>query len=144
MNKFLMYMINLIYTAHNKILSLNDAYEYNFTDKELHFLVIGVIGMLMIFAIYPVFKWLAKHGHIMTITWIYVFTLVIVLTFSIEIGQKAGNNGSMEFADIVFGVVGFLAMFLVFAVIRGILHLIIKLIRKTKARKAEKQQKVNT
>ena len=139
MNRFLTYMIDLIYKCHNYILSLNDAYEYNFTDKELHFLVIGVIGMLMIFAIYPVFKWLAKHNHIMTITWIYVFTLVIVLTFAIEIGQKAGNNGSMEFADIVFGVVGFLAMYIVFAVIRGILHMLLKFIRRIKNRKKEKQ-----
>ncbi len=144
MNKFLMYMINIIYTAHNKILSLNDAYEYNFTDKELHFIVIGIIGMLMIFAIYPLFKWLAKHNHIMTITWIYVFTLVIVLTFAIEIGQKAGRNGSMEFADIVFGVVGFLAMFIVFAVVRGIFHLIIRLIKKATAKKKEKQHQINT
>ena len=135
MNKFLMYMIDLIYTAHNHILSLNDTWEYNFTDKELHFLVIGIIGMLMIFAIYPVFKWLAKRNHIMTITWIYVFTLVLVLTFSIEIGQKAGNNGSMEFADIVFGVVGFLAMFAVFAIVRGIFHLIFRLIRRKRQKK---------
>lgn len=135
MNRFFTYMINLIYTAHNQILSLNDAYEYNFTDKELHFLVIGIIGMLMIFAIYPFFKWLAKHNHIMTITFIYVLTLVVVLTFSIEIGQKAGNNGSMEFADIVFGVAGFMAMYAVFAVIRGILHFIIRLVRKIKRKK---------
>lgn len=135
MNRFFTYMINLIYTAHNQILSLNDAYEYNFTDKELHFLVIGIIGMIMIFAIYPFFKWLAKHNHIMTITFIYVLTLVVVLTFSIEIGQKAGNNGSMESADIVFGVAGFMAMYAVFAVIRGILHFIIRLVRKIKRKK---------
>ncbi len=135
MNRFFMFMIDFIYKCHNKILSLNDAYEYNFTDKELHFLVIGVIGMAMIFAIYPVFKWLAKHNHVMSITFIYVFTLIIVLTFSIEIGQKAGNNGSMEFADIVFGVVGFLAMYFVFAVVRAIFHLIFRLIRKIRQKK---------
>lgn len=144
MNRFLMYMIDFIYTAHNEILGLNDAYEYNFTDKELHFLVIGVIGMLMIWAVYPFFKWLAKHNHIMTITFIYVFTLVVVLTFSIEIGQKAGNNGSMEFADIVFGVVGFLAMFIVFAIVRGIFHLIIRLVKKTAVKNKEKQHQINT
>lgn len=123
-----MFVINAIYEAHNWFLSLNDAYEYNFTDKELHFIVIGLVGMLMIFAIYPVFKLLAANGHVMTITFIYVFTLIIVLTFAIEIGQKVGNNGSMEFADIVFGVVGFLAMYIVFAVIREVFHLIIRLI----------------
>ena len=35
-------------------------------------------------------------------------TLIIVITFAIEIGQKVTNTGNMEFADIVFGVVGFI------------------------------------
>ncbi len=48
----------------------------------------------------------------MVIAWIYVFTLIIVITFAIEIGQKVTNTGNMEFADIVFGVVGFIVMFL--------------------------------
>lgn len=64
------------------------------------------------FVVYPVFKWLAKHDHVMVIAWIYVFTLIIVITFAIEIGQKVTNTGNMEFADIVFGVVGFIVMFL--------------------------------
>jgi len=135
MDRFFTFAIDFIYECHNKILSMNDAYEYNFTDKELHFLVIGIIGMTMIFAIYPLFKWLAKHNHIMSITFIYVFTLIIVLTFSIEIGQKAGNNGSMEFADIVFGVVGFLAMYFVFAVVRGAVHFVFRLIHRAKHKK---------
>ena len=135
MDRFFTFAIDFIYKCHNKILSMNDAYEYNFTDKELHFLVIGAIGMVMIFAIYPAFKWLAKHNHIMSITFIYVLTLIIVLTFSIEIGQKAGNNGSMEFADIVFGVVGFLAMYFVFSVVRGTVHLVFRLIHRTKHKK---------
>ena len=75
-----------------------DAYEYNFSDKELHFLVIGILGMMFIFVVYPVFKWLAKHDHVMVIAWIYVFTLIIVITFAIEIGQKVTNTGNMEFA----------------------------------------------
>lgn len=126
MTRLLYFIIELISKVHNKLLSLNDAYEYNFTDKELHFLIIGIIGMIMIFAVYPVFKWLAKHDHIMTITWIYVFTLIIVLTFAIEIGQKVSNTGAMEFADIMFGVVGFLLMYFVFALCRELVHGIIR------------------
>ena len=103
--------------------------EYNFSDKELHFLVIGILGMMFIFVVYPVFKWLAKHDHVMVIAWIYVFTLIIVITFAIEIGQKVTNTGNMEFADIVFGVVGFIVMFFIFAVIREIYKGIVSLIR---------------
>ena len=66
----------------------------------------------------------------MVIAWIYVFTLIIVITFAIEIGQRVTNTGVMEFADIVFGVFGFFCMFIVFSVIRGGYHLILGLIRR--------------
>ena len=130
MKAFLYFIMEIIAKFHTKLLNLNNAYEYNFTDKELHFIIIGIIGMAMIFVIYPIFKWLAKNDHIMTITWIYVFTLIIVITFAIEIGQKISNTGAMEFADIMFGVVGFLAMFSVFAIIRAFLHWIINMFKR--------------
>lgn len=120
MKELLYKIVEYIAKIHSYLLRLNDAYEYNFTDKELHFLVIGVMGMAFIFIVYPLFKWLAKHDHVMVIAWIYVFTLIIVITFAIEIGQKVTNTGNMEFADIMMGVMGFVAMFLVFAVIREI------------------------
>lgn len=113
-------IIAFIAKIHSYVLRLNDANEYNFTDKELHFLVIGILGMLFIFVVYPIFKWLAKKDHVMVIAWIYVFTLIIVITFAIEIGQKVSNTGNMEFADIVSGVFGFFVMFFIFGVIREI------------------------
>ncbi len=124
LKKLLYKIVEFIAYFHNKILSVNDNFEYNLSDKELHFIVIGLIGMGMIFVVYPVFKWLAKRNHIMMISWIYVFTMILVLTFAIEIGQKVTNTGAMEFADIVFGVIGFVLMFLVFALVREIYHLI--------------------
>jgi hypothetical protein len=59
-----------------------------------------------------------------------VFTLMVVITFAIEIGQKITNTGTMEFADIVFGLGGFLAMFAVFEAVRLLIHLICYLIKK--------------
>ena len=85
--------------------------------------------MAFIFIVYPVFKWLAKHNHVMVIAWIYVFTLILVITFAIEIGQKVTNTGAMEFADIVFGVVGFVVMFFIFSIVREIYHLIYRLVK---------------
>ena len=103
MKELLYWIVEWIAKIHSHILRLNDAYEYNFTDKELHFLVIGMMGMGFIFVVYPVFKWLAKHEHVMVIAWIYVLTLM--------------------------GVFGFIVMFLVFSVLRGIYKLIRNLIR---------------
>ncbi len=137
MKEFLYFIVELIARVHNRIMQLNNAYEYDFSDKELHFLVIGIVGMLCIFLVYPIFKWLAKHDHVMVIAWIYVFTLVIVITFAIEIGQKVTNTGNMDFADIVFGIIGFMALFFAFSVIRLIYHGIVRLIRKN-SRKNDK------
>lgn len=137
--KTLLYkIIEYISKFHSLFLRLNDKFEYNLSDKELHFLIIGFLGMAFIFVVYPIFKWLAKHNHIMTIAWIYVFTLIIVITFAIEIGQKVSNTGTMDFADIAFGVVGFLYMYIIFALLRGIWHGIKKLLKNQK--KNNKQQ----
>jgi TRAP-type uncharacterized transport system fused permease subunit len=124
--------VEQIARIHNYILRLNDAYEYNFSDKQLHFLVIGLLGMAMIFLVYPLFKWLAREHHELVIAWIYVFTLILVITFAIEIGQKVTNTGSMEFGDIVFGVMGFVAMFAIFALLRSLFHALQRLIRRRK------------
>lgn len=122
MTEFLYYIIDIITAVHNYVMSWNDSIEYSFTDKELHFLVIGILGMAMIFVVHVVVLWLAKNNHLMTITFIYVFTAIVVITFAIEIGQKATGTGHMEFADIMAGLVGFLLMFAVFAIIRAIVH----------------------
>lgn len=126
MTSFLYMVVGLIAKAHTFILGINDRYEYQFTDKELHFLVIGLLGIALIFAIYPIFKLLAKGDHIMTITAIYVFTLIVVITFAIEIGQKVTNTGNMEFSDILFGVTGFVTMYICISIIIGILKFIIQ------------------
>lgn len=136
MKEFLYWCVGIIARIHDQLMHLNDAFEVNFTDKEMHFLVIGLLGMAMIFVVYPLFKYLAKHNHEMVIAWIYVFTLIIVITFAIEIGQKITKTGNMEFADIMYGVVGFLAMFFIFSILRGIYHLILRLIRFLKERNA--------
>ena len=63
MKELLYGIVELLAKIHSYLLRFNDAYEYNFSDKELHFLVIGILGMMFIFVVYPVFKWLAKHDQ---------------------------------------------------------------------------------
>lgn len=115
---------------HERLLSINDAYEYYYSDKQLHFLVIGITGMLLLFIVHPIFNALAKHGHTLVISWLYVFTVILVLTFAIEIGQGVTHTGHMDFSDIVSGVVGFLLMFLVFAILRALVLFVISLFKK--------------
>ena len=135
MLKELLYQaVDWIALIHDKIINLNNAFEGTISDKQLHFLVIGLLGMLMIFAVYPLFKFLAKTDHIMVVSWIYVFTLILVITFAIEIGQRLTRTGSMEFVDIVFGIGGFIAMFAIFAVIRGVINGVVRWRKRQKGR----------
>ena len=139
MKELLYWIVGIIAKFHDKIMSLNNAFEANFTDKELHFLVIGLLGMAMLFVIYPLFKYLAKHNHEMVIAWIYVFTVVVVITFAIEIGQNITGTGHMEFADIMFGLVGFMSMFIAFCILRLIYHGILRLIRRWRKKKTPEE-----
>lgn len=134
MKEILYFIVEYIAKIHDKILTLNDTFEYTFSDKELHFIVIAIIGMAILFVVHPLFKALSKK-HVMVISWIYVTTLMVVITFAIEIGQKVTNTGNMEFADIMFGLIGFFAAFFTFCLVRGICHFIAKKIREGKEKK---------
>lgn len=107
-------VVNWMAMVHDKINHLNDRFEGVLSDKQMHFLVIGILGILLLCIIHPLFKSLAKNGHVLTISFIYVFTLILVITFAIEIGQRVTKTGKMEFADIVFGIGGFLSLYAVF------------------------------
>ena len=74
----------------------------------------------------------------MVIAFIYVFTVMIVITFAIEIGQKVSGTGQMEFADIMYGLVGFLAMFLIFSLLRFLWHRFLRFVNRLKEKQKQK------
>ena len=120
MSKYLHMLVAWVTRCHNMILSLNDSFEYNFSDKEMHFLVIGAIGLALILLIYPIFKLLANRNRVLAIAWIYVLTVLSVLTLAIEIGQSLTGTGTMEFGDVVAGMGGFFAVTAVIAALQGL------------------------
>lgn len=128
MADFLYVVVKMIAVLHDMIMTWNDSFETVFSDKELHFLVIGFLGMGMLFVIYPLFKFLSEN-HVLVIAWIYVFTVIIVIVFAIEIGQGITGTGTMDFDDIVAGVAGFMAMFIAFVIVRAVVMGIFRLIR---------------
>ena len=128
-------IVGLIALLHDQILHINDRFSGTLTDKDLHFLVIGAFGMLLFFLIHPLFLSLIRRGHEIVVSWFYVLTLIVVITFSIEIGQHVTHTGTLEFADIAFGVVGFLAFFAVFALFRLIVRALAGLVRRRRGRR---------
>ena len=113
---------------HDSLMHLNDNFELYFGDKDMHFIVMAVLGMILFFMVHFVFKRLAKWS-ITAISFIYVFTVMTVLGLAIEIGQKITGTGDMDFRDVVAGLYGVLAFFAVYTVYRLIVLLVRHLMR---------------
>ena len=126
METILYTFVMLVSRMHQFFLSWNDSIENSFDDKMLHFIIIGALGICMVLVLHPIFLWLSRTGHTMVISFFYVLSAILVLTFAIEIGQVFYGTGRMEFDDVRFGVGGFLVFFAIFIAVRGIIHLIIR------------------
>ena len=113
----------IVAQIHSFLLHLNDGFELRLGDKDLHFIIMALLGMLLFFMVHFVFKRLAKWS-VTAISFIYVFTLMTVLGFAIEVGQKITGTGEMDFADVVAGLNGVLLFFAVYTVYRLIAMLV--------------------
>ena len=118
----------IVAQIHESLMHLNDNFELYFGDKDMHFIVMAVLGMILFFMVHFVFKRLAKWS-ITAISFIYVFTVMTVLGLAIEIGQKITGTGDMDFRDVVAGLYGVFAFFAVYTVYRLIVLLVRHLMR---------------
>ena len=109
MEQLLYAIAGLVARIYYFILSWNDSIESSFTDKELHFLVIGFFSLLMLILLYPIFLFLVRHKCVAILTWLFAFIFVVFTCFSIEFGQYMTGTGSMELSDVTYGVMGFAA-----------------------------------
>lgn len=115
-------MTLLMAQVHDMLMRINDGFELQLGDKDWHFIIMAVIAMVLFWMVHFVFKRLAKWS-ITAVSFIYVFTVMTVLGFAVEIGQKITGTGEMDFSDIVAGLYGVLAFFAVYSVYRLILFL---------------------
>lgn len=129
-------VVAIINELHDFLTTFFDSFGVTFTDKELHFIIIGIIGMVIYLVVNSVFKALAKLS-ISLLSFIYTATVLLVIVFGIEIMQKITNRGHMEFADIVAGLWGFTAFFATYLVLYGLFTIIKKGIKKLYAKDIE-------
>ena len=125
----------IIAQIHESLMHLNDDFELYLGDKEMHFIVMAVLGMMLFFMVHFVFKRLAKWS-ITAVSFIYVFTVMTVIGFAIEIGQKITGTGDMDFRDVVAGLYGVLGFFAVYTVYRLVVMLVQYLMRRRKKAEA--------
>lgn len=123
--------------VHESFMHLNDSFELAFNDKELHFLVMFAIGMVLFFMVHFVFKRLARWS-ITAVSFIYVFTVMTVLGFAIEIGQRITGTGEMDMSDVISGLYGVLVFFLIYSAYRIVVFIIRRIARRVRASRADR------
>lgn len=116
MVEFFKIIAEIVNIFHDIIMEVANILGWQATDKDLHLWIIGIIGIISYFIVQFIFKRLAAWS-IKSISFIYTFTLILVLVFAIEIQQGITGRGNMEFADAVAGINGFLLFFGIYLVI---------------------------
>jgi len=114
---------------HDLLIKFSPGFGLHFNDKQLHFIVIGIIGMFIYVVVDKLFKAMSKY-NISIVSFIYTFTVLIVIVFGIEMEQKITSSGKMEFSDIMAGLWGFTAFFIVYIIINNL----IRFLKKSKKR----------
>ncbi len=117
---------SIINNIHDFIVYILSATGIDLTDKGLHFWTIGVIGIVLFLVADNIFKRLAKWS-VSAISFIFTFLFLTVLVFGLEIEQKITGRGNMEFSDIVSGLWGFIALFMVYLIVIAATYLIKRL-----------------
>lgn len=136
MVEILKFIVAITNELHDLLIDVFPGFGMNSNDKELHFVVIGIIGMFIYLFVDNIFKIMSKYS-ISISSFIYTFTVLIVIVFAIEIMQKYTQRGNMEFADIVAGLWGFLAFYFVYIVLYNLVRTIIKSVKKHNQKQTE-------
>ena len=129
----LKWFIEIVNKVHRWILSLNDQYTWALSDKDLHFIVFGLLALGFFIMIHALFRRLAKIS-INLLSFIYTFTVMFALALAIEFGQRVTRQGVMDFDDVLSGMVGFVAFFLAYQFVIFIIKAIQSFINKDRKR----------
>jgi hypothetical protein len=109
----------------------NQYLNLGLNDKDLHFWIMGIIGIFIFLIVLIMSKFISKMRFGITIlSFLYTFTFMVVLVFAIEIQQAITNRGNMEFQDAIVGLWGYVVFFLVFAIIAFVVLIVKKFFTK--------------
>lgn len=124
-------LTNIMNMVHSLIISIVSMLGFSVNDKMLHFFFIGIMGLLLYVIVDLVFKKLAKFG-ISLLSMLYAFSVIVVVSIVIEIQQKLTGEGNMEFADIVYGLLGFALFFIIYLIVSIAIKFIYKKFKRNK------------
>lgn len=125
MREIILLITDIVNLFHDMLVVIAESLGLSLTDKDLHFWVIGLMGIVFLILADVIFKALSKWS-ITAIAYIYTLTVLLVIVFAIEIQQKITGRGNMEFADVVVGLQGFFALSIIFLFIKYVISIISK------------------
>ncbi|WP_101842972.1 hypothetical protein [Halobacillus sp. Marseille-P3879] len=119
MKEVILLLAELVNLFHDLIWRVTDSLGWNLTDKELHFWVIGILGIGGLLFVDLVFHAISKWS-ITAISFLFTFAMVLVFVFAVEIQQRITGAGNMEFADAAYSVFGFFVFCFFYLIIKGL------------------------
>ncbi|MEK4069509.1 hypothetical protein ACIQWQ_21905 [Peribacillus frigoritolerans] len=134
MKEIIQILAEIVNNLHDFILFfVSDTLNSNATDKDLHFWIMGIIGIIIFLFVLFLSNLIARMRFGITIlSFLYTFTVMVVLVFAIEIQQALTSRGNMEFQDAAIGLWGFIVFFMVFAVISSLFLLVKNFFKQSK------------
>jgi len=129
MVKIIKLLARIINEIHDIVGELFKLVFPSMNDKDMHFWMIGLFGIVFFIIVDSLFKRIAKWS-VEVISFIYTMTVLLVVVFAIELEQKITNSGVMDFGDIVAGIKGFLVIFLVYEVVKFAVKTVFKFFKK--------------
>ena len=141
MKEAILFLAEIVNDIHDLFINAFQMAGLQLTDKQLHFWVIGIIGIVFFFFTHIAFKGISRYS-IGALSFIYTFTVLLIFVFAIEIQQKVTNRGNMEFEDAVVGLWGFIVLFLVSIAFVGIKRLLFILFTKRKKEKVRQHTRM--
>lgn len=105
---------------HDVLLDISVWMGWNVTDKELHFWIIGILGVIGLLVVDAIFHIIARWS-VTALSFLFSLAIVLVFVFALEIQQKITGSGNMEFGDAIAGIFGFLAFCVIYFLIKIIL-----------------------
>ncbi|MGM0889998.1 MAG: hypothetical protein ACQEW5_24335 [Bacillota bacterium] len=134
MKEIIQILAEIVNNLHDFILFfVSDTLNSNATDKDLHFWIMGIIGIIIFLFVLFLSNLIARMRFGITIlSFLYTFTVMVVLVFAIEIQQALTSRGNMEFQDAAIGLWGFIVFFMAFAVLSSLFLLVKNFFKQSK------------
>lgn len=122
-------LAGLVNYLHDLVLVVSKTLGLGLSDKDLHFWVIGALGLFIFILSDFIFRFLARWS-ISAISFIFTLTFLIVFVFAVEIEQAITGRGNMEFTDITMGLYGFLVFAAIYLVLKTLIRILQRKIKK--------------